>query len=140
MVQTGTEVRKWMVFKIKLCVYVVAKCYLSKGQNHMPIANSSVFAKEQYFPRNVTGMDIEPVVLSTCFQLFTASLTLRIYMLVSASASLLRSLQLKRLSHFREWRKRNLKKKKRKKVDAIFHLNTLLPLCFDMELASASGI
>lgn len=57
----------------------MAKCYLSKRQNHMAITNSSVFAKNQYFPgKNVTGMDIEAVVLQAYFQLFTTCLSLRI--------------------------------------------------------------
>lgn len=47
---------------------VVAKCGLSKRLNCMPITNSLVFAKEQYFPRkNVTCMDIEPVLLWAYF-------------------------------------------------------------------------
>lgn len=108
-------------------MYVVAKCYFSKIQNHTPIASRSVFAKEKYLPRkNVTGVDIKPVVLLPYFQLSTTCLFQNLKQNFACcllwSASLLWSLQLKGPVISENGGKGIKKKKKEKKMLMLFSI------------------
>lgn len=107
-------------------MYVVAKCYFSKRQNHTPIASRSVFAKEKYLPRkNVTGVDIKLVLLLPYFQLSTTRLFQNLKQNFTCcllwSASLLWSLQLKGPVISENGGKR-IKKKKEKKMLMLFSI------------------